>query len=625
MKKMKKFLFALVALLLAALLFNSCPNDDPADDEDLGVGGVANNFTPFNWITVHPTSADYVGANPTIEELKVETSLAGTETVTYQWYKAESFKNSDGEEITDATNATYTPPVTDIQQSNDGGFYYVVVTREKGEDTQTQASNPARIRVLAAAPAAPTTTVTITSTNQQYVRGFGGMSNAFGIGAPARYMEMKDIETMFNPETGLGFNILRIMLWPDPLEDVISGEVEPQMRNQTTYIQAVKKVNEYGGYVMASPWSPPPDYKANGAILGEGDSQLLPRYYKRYADHLKTYASKMAAAGAPIYALSIQNEPTWPASYAGCKWSGAQQRDFFLTDGVGKFTQGVSGWGGGKAQQVKIMSGEPHDGVKSFHNETRNNPTAHGIVDIYAFHTYGNHNNKTTAIQADNDANRKELWMTEWNQNSGAGQYLQDSTWNFVWIFVNAVDNDVRCDNVNAYVWWYTKRFYCFIGDNSYGTVNGEIQPRGYAFSHYAKYATDTIRIPAVVNGHPAGGNANDLQTQTGYDSSVNVKASAFRRKPTSQKSGYWEEQVKADEDSISLVIYDQRTSAGTVEEPIRVSLPADFGEAKFAHAIISDSTGKRHAPHLVVLTENGTKADFNLPANSIVSIKFTK
>jgi len=158
------------------------------------------------------------------------------------------------------------------------------------------------------------------------------------------------------------------------------------------------------------------------------------------------------------------------------------------------------------------------------------------------------------------------------------------------------------------------------IGENAYGTVNGAPLPRGYVLSHWAKYAADTVRLPAVVTGHPDGGNQDDTASST--VAAVSVRASAFRRKAA--PVSYWEKQVKKQEDSISMVIYNKKTSGGAAQD-IRVNLPADFGEAKFVHAIISDSTGRRHAPHLIVLNKDKKSADFNLPANSIVSLKFSK
>jgi hypothetical protein len=109
--------------------------------------------------------------------------------------------------------------------------------------------------------------------------------------------------------------------------------------------------------------------------------------------------------------------------------------------------------------------------------------------------------------------------------------------------------------------------------------------------------------------------------TGSGAGSSVNIKASGFQRK--SAPESYWEQQVVNREDSISLVIYDKRIAPNAEGQNIRVNLPADF-EAKYAHAIISD-TLRRHSPAVVVLAGDGKTADFFLPANSIMSLKFSK
>lgn len=44
--------------------------------------------------------------------------------------------------------------------------------------------------------------------------------------------------------------------------------------------------------------------------------------------------------------------------------------------------------------------------------------------------------------------------------------------------------------NWNAYIWWWARRYYSFLGDGDaqFGTTRGEILKRGWAFSHYAKF-----------------------------------------------------------------------------------------------------------------------------------------
>jgi O-glycosyl hydrolase len=611
-----KFLFAAMPFLFLALLFTAC-SDGGGDTTEGPEGSSGNSAMPV--ISIHPTSVDYVGG-AAIGELSVRAAASDGGTLAWQWYEAASFLNTGGTLIGGAAAETYTP---DLGSEMGSYYYYAVVTNTKeGLAPRSNTSNPARIRVLAEAPAAPTVTVTINSANAQYVRGFGGMSNAFGIGGTgARYMEPRDIDTMFNPDTGLGYNILRIMIWPNPLEEVISGQVEPQMNNQITYLEVVKRVNRYGGYVMASPWTPPAAWKVNGSETGTAPSHLLPQHYADYAQYLANYAAAMARYGAPIYTLAIQNEPSFPASYAGCQWSSQQQLDFYSARGVGRFLDGILGYGGGEAlNNVVSMSGEPHQDV-TWNNPVKNNAAANALVDIYAYHIYGKMDNAYTDVQQDTDNGRKEVWMTEHNINSGSGLEVQDYSWDFVWRVADEIDHVIRINNSNAFVWWYLKRYYSMVGDNAFGTVNGEVMPRGWVMSHWAKYATDTVRIPAVVAGHPGSGNANDTNA-TGSTSSVNVKASAYRRKAS--PSSYWERVVKNQEDSISLVIYDKRTNAAVEGQDIRVNLPADFGQARYAHAIISDANNKQ-APLLVVLAAGGTTADFTLPPNSIVSIKFSK
>lgn len=64
--------------------------------------------------------------------------------------------------------------------------------------------------------------------------------------------------------------------------------------------------------------------------------------------------------------------------------------------------------------------------------------------------------------------------------------------------------HDAMEDNWNAYIWWYLKRYYSFLGDGDQGTTAGEILERGYAFSHYSKFVRPGYeRIEAEINSGP--------------------------------------------------------------------------------------------------------------------------
>ena len=611
MTRKKWFCIGILGLVLVfALVFTACDNDPGPGTEEPDEEIVDPAAAEKPLITDQSGTKRYL-AGSTIEPLSVTATISDGGSLSYQWYSIDTFANEGGDALEGETGTTYQPPV----DAEGTAYYYAVVTNTKPDaetgETKTSetASAPIGVIVLTALPGTDAA-ITVTSEQAQYVRGFGGMSNAFTIGNaanPARYMEMRDIETMFNPETGLGLKMLRIMIWPQGFEQIVSGQVEPQMNNASTYLNAVKKVNEYGGYVLASPWTAPAHMKTNDSLDAGG--HLKPTMYADYANHLRTFASSMAASGAPLYAISIQNEPSLVVSYNGMEWEPSEHQTFLRNNG--NFTRSptpVSGYGGGKAQDyVKIVSGEPHN-VGTWYNEAidmvLDDEAAYANLDIAAYHIYGGDGNRGSVTR--NGRLTRETWMTEYNINGGNdAAYLEDSKWDLVWLFANTIHHVIADNDSSAFVWWYLKRFYGVIGDGSYGTVNGAIMPRGYALSHYAKYATDTVRVNATTT-HPGG---------------TNIRLSAYQRKTA--KSTEVEKQVMADEDSYSIVIYDQRTS-GSGQTSLRINLPDGFTATK-VYGIISDSTGNRHAPLEAILNPDGKSADVTLPVNAIISVKLVK
>jgi O-glycosyl hydrolase len=438
-------------------------------------------------------------------------------------------------------------------------------------------------------------TITIdTNTRYQYVRGFGGMSNVW----TSPDVQVEDIEKMFSSE-GLGLNMLRICLYPD--NDLIVqnlGEQAEEIDN-SDYYDIVKKVNELGGYVLASPWTMPAEWKTNNSRVGNG--HLETTYYQTYADYLKAYCQTMLENGAPIYAVSIQNEPNWAASYDGCEWFPEEMRDFFKQ--VGHFTDGVEGFGGGqKIPTVLTMNGESANNP-NINDAALNDADAAKHIDLIGRHIYGNAQVRyNKAIDMG-----KEVWQTEHNINSGSeATYPNDSTWNYVWRFLNEVDLSMRLNDENAFIWWYAKRFYSFIGDGQYGTEEHAILPRGYAMSHFAKFAKESTRV-----GVTATGIGSRFNGTTFNQNSTDVKVTAYESK---------------DGNSISLVIFTPTTVRGangiTVGD-LTINLPADF-TAQSVEAIIS-TADKKAADHTVTLSEDKKSAVVNVPASAIVSVRFTK
>ncbi|MDR0457054.1 MAG: hypothetical protein LBH20_10280 [Treponema sp.] len=458
----------------------------------------------------------------------------------------------------------------------------------------------------------PNATITMNSNRKyQYVRGFGGMDIPWD-----NFFEIKrdEYEKLYHPETGLGLNIIRIMIMPENPTDntnirltneyYVSGE-----GNRPLFFDSVKIVNGYNGYALASPWSPPPDWKSNGTKNGGG--HLIETYYGAYKNYLRDFCQDMLDHGAPIYAVSIQNEPNFMATYDGCEWTSNQMRDFFKTQG--HFTDGIKGWGGGaETETVFTMNGESAN-HPNINDAALNDPESRAVIDIIGRHIYGNVQVRYT--EALDKTPKKEVWMTEHNINSGnVTSYPNDSTWNYVWAMMNDVDVSIRLNDESAFIWWALKRFYSFIGDGQYGTIEGAILPRGYAMSHYAKFAKESWRIALSVSGKTANG--TDLSTR-------NFNNGTFDRNGTDVKATAY---VSEDGNTISMVLFTPTTNTGTGGVDmgtIKIQLPQGF-TVKTATGMRSTAAVKAKTEE-VLLSNDRTAAFVMLPPSTILSLRFTR
>ena len=575
-------------------------------------------------IKQHPADTTSIAGDIT---LSVEATGQEGGVLSYQWYSSDTLSNNSGTTVQSATEAECT-----INLTAGTYYFYAVVTNsvttpgvdESGESIETVVSksvtsHPATVEVIA--EMTPNATIILTTGRKyQYVRGFGGMDipwdNFWSI-------TEEEYEKMYNPDTGLGYNMMRIMIMPenpedntDPVKtlDYYLGGTEMGGGARPNYIKGAQIVNKYNGYLLASPWSPPPEWKSNNSKNGGG--HLEPTYYVRYANYLKTYAQEMYNRGAPIYAISIQNEPNFTASYDGCEWTNDQMRDFFKTTGVGRFTEGVKGWGNGvEIPRVLIMNGESAN-HPNINDSALDDPVSRDIIDVIGRHTYGDVNIRyAKAINFG-----KEVWMTEHNINSGNEiAYPNDSTWNYVWQFMNDVDVSIRLNDESAFIWWALKRFYSFIGDGAAngGTVEGVILPRGYALSHYAKFAKETWRI-----GLSAQRGSTTADGETALDES-NFNNTVFDRDSVAAKATAF---VSEDGNEISLVLWtptDTSGRNGVDMGTVKIQLPQGF-TASAATAMRSTAAVKAKKED-VLMSADRNSAFIMLPPGNIVSVRFTK
>lgn len=306
------------------------------------------------------------------------------------------------------------------------------------------------------------------ATTYQTIAGFGGANQMWGTQFPG----VSDMKKAFGMEdTDLGFSIFRIRIASNPDEWPLIVDV-------------AKEAQKYGAKILASPWSPPPSLKSNDSDIG---GYLLPENYGAYKDHINSFIEFMSSNGVDIYAISIQNEPDWKATYESCDWTSTQMRDFIKDYGD-------------SIQGAKLAAPESLNFSQSFTNFLLNDEGAANNLDIVAGHIYGG----GLAPFPKAEEQGKEIWMTEYLLNQGAtdqwSQLSDDVIWDESLAMLKTI-HEAMMNNWNAYVWWYLKRYYSFLGDGTQGTTSGEILKRGYAFSHFSKFVRPGyVRVDAELD-----------------------------------------------------------------------------------------------------------------------------
>lgn len=308
----------------------------------------------------------------------------------------------------------------------------------------------------------------------QHVTGFGGFSPS-----PQWQYWLGDAEMdkLFGTgENQLGLNILRVYI-----------------ANNKNYwnsaVSNVKRAKKYGAFVFASPWSPPASWKTNNNTSNGGS--LKEDYYDDWATFLNDYYLYMKKQGAPIDAVSVQNEPDWNAEYESCIWSGKQMAKFLREQG--------------SKIECKIIAPEAIHFSKDVHEPILNDPEACAQLDILGGHFYG-WDGSSYPLAAQKG---KEVWMTEFLINE---RQQADKNANIDWktdgfLFASSINNAMLA-NMSAWVHYSLKRYYGCLGDGTYGTTSNAITKRGYILSHYAKYVSGTTRVR-----HSLGDNSGKLSS----------------------------------------------------------------------------------------------------------------
>ena len=326
----------------------------------------------------------------------------------------------------------------------------------------------------AIAQTTPTVRFDVESTHQR-ITGFGGFvcSPQFQY----NHMSTTDIKKVWGPSSTVGCNIMRLFL---PIGKNSWGQS----------LATAKTAKQMGLIVFASPWGQPAEWKTNNSSNAKQDGvegHLKKENWADYAQYLEDYVQYLRKNGVELDAISIQNEPDWPCTYAGCLWTTAEMSEFVKTYG--------------SKISCKVIAPETIGVSDSYANALNKTDVLEGF-DIYGGHQYGG----LQSAYKNLGQKGKELWMTEylinWNENNSNPRNF-DFSQDFFNFFRSI--NTCMLGDFNAWIHYAAKRFYGMLGDGQYGTSSGTVTKRGYVMAHFARFVTGMTRIDASFGGRIEG------------------------------------------------------------------------------------------------------------------------
>ena len=140
------------------------------------------------------------------------------------------------------------------------------------------------------------------------------------------------LQDLFGRSPGIGLSFTRLTMGASDFsprqysyDDMPAGATDPTLAhfsialNRADVLPVVQRALAINPRlkIMASPWSAPGWMKTSGSLIR---GTLLPEAYGPFAEYFRRYIDAYGAAGVPIYAITVQNEPHFePSDYPGMR------------------------------------------------------------------------------------------------------------------------------------------------------------------------------------------------------------------------------------------------------------------------------------------------------------------
>jgi glucuronoarabinoxylan endo-1,4-beta-xylanase len=394
-------------------------------------------------VVVDPANSSVVEG----QTVDLTATVTGTTNSTVTW----SVKEAGGGQVASAgaDKAKYTAPAT-------AGTFHVVAT------SAADVSKTGSASVTVVSPNAGDVVVTLGETHQT-MDGFGASDNYNPQFSDAQ------ADMMFSQTKGIGMSLLRVSL------SSTGSDLAPVSNAQKAFARGAK--------IWTAPWSPPGNWKDNGSENNGG--HLLAAHYGDWANVLAGFVTTLANGNVTVYAVSVQNEPDYTASYASCLYS---------ADEMVAFVNVLAPKLAALSQKPKLMMPETSGwaNVWNYWDAAVANGAAAQKVDILAAHQYFLDDPPSHPIP-----DGKVLWQTEDSSFEGFGGDIGNAVSVSRWIH-----NAIVHGGVSAWHYW---AIWGRNGDNE-GLLSesGATTKRFFALGNFSKFVRPGfVRIGATAG--PSG------------------------------------------------------------------------------------------------------------------------
>lgn len=246
---------------------------------------------------------------------------------------------------------------------------------------------------------------------------------------------------------GVGFSFARVDMGASDFslrhysyDDVAAGEadftlarfsIEPDRAETIPILRRALAINP-DLRIMASPWSAPGWMKSTGSMI---KGTLRPDAYDAFANYFRKFIESYAAAGIPVYAITVQNEPHFePENYPGMRLEPAA-RAKFVGEHLGPLfaSAGIS---------TRILEWDHNWNEPNSPLAVLADATARRYIAGVAWHCYGGDVSAQSTVHAAHPD--KDVYFTECSGGNWAPKFADNLAWTTRHLIIGATRNWAR-------------------------------------------------------------------------------------------------------------------------------------------------------------------------------------